>query len=317
MKFPIEMYRIRKEDMKIKVPCERCLEKGIVNKYCHRCGGNGTHNKTIKVWKVAPRTVTVEKIDRASKDSYYKGVQTSYVGGLRYWTGASEFFNEEDKYLHFNKNDAQEECDKRNMDIADILKIHKQEKQKMIKYFCDRVGCGKEITDKATLIPIYAYDGKGIKIIQFGYKHICEDCAKKLEEIKTTLLSNHYEQDFLQMTDEDIELLHNTFKIGDKVITADGRTGTITDICTCDRCKERGFYEPTVDFGDYTDYIMTSDKNDDFKSYYKIGDRVFGNINEESVNKELEEIGERYNKLVKQQSIINLLKAQKENNNGN
>ena len=187
----------------------------------------------------------------------------------------------------------------------------------MIKYFCDRVGCGKEIKDEVALVPIYAYDGKGNKIMFFENKHICEDCAKKLEEIKDVLVRKHYEQDFLQMSDKDIELICNAFKVGDKVITADGRTGTITDICTCDRCKERGFYEPTVNFGDYTDYIMTSDKNDGFKSYYKIGDRVFGNINEESVNKELEEIGERYNKLVKQQSIINLLKAQKENNNGN
>ena len=185
----------------------------------------------------------------------------------------------------------------------------------MIKYFCDRVGCGKEIKEKATLIPIYAYDGKGIKIMQFGCKHICEDCAKKLEEIKDNLSSKHYEQDFLQMTDEDIELLRYTFKAGDKVIAADGRTGTITSICKCNSCINRGFYEPEVDFGDYTDYIMISDKEDGFKSYYQIGDKVFGNLNEESVIKELEEMGERYNKLVKQQGMIHLLRYRKENNN--
>lgn len=129
MKFPIEMYRIRKEDMKIKVPCERCMKNGIVNKRCHKCGGNGVHNKTIKVWKVAPRTVTIEKIDRASEDSYYKGIQTNYKGELRYWTGVSEYFNEEDKILHFNRNDAQKECDRRNIEIADILKIHNENRQ--------------------------------------------------------------------------------------------------------------------------------------------------------------------------------------------
>lgn len=30
MDFPIEMYRIREEEMKIKVPCERCFEKGEI-----------------------------------------------------------------------------------------------------------------------------------------------------------------------------------------------------------------------------------------------------------------------------------------------
>lgn len=129
MEFPVKMYRIRLEDIKIKVPCERCLKKGIVDKSCNRCGGNGVHNKTIKVWKVAPRTVTVERIDRSYKDSHYHGIQTTYEGGLRYWTSASEFFNEEDRCLHFNKNDAQKECDRRNVEIADILKVHDKNKQ--------------------------------------------------------------------------------------------------------------------------------------------------------------------------------------------
>lgn len=129
MKFPIEMYRIRLEDMKIKVVCEKCFKNGIIDSCCHKCGGKGVHNKTIKVWKVAPRTVTVERIDRSSKDSYYRDIQTTYEGGLRYWTGASDFFNEEDKYLHFNKNDAQKECDRRNKEIADILNMHNRNKQ--------------------------------------------------------------------------------------------------------------------------------------------------------------------------------------------
>ncbi len=129
MKFPIEMYRIREEDVKIKVPCERCSAKGIVNNKCNVCGGKGTHNKNIKVWKVMPRTETVEKIDRSSEDNFYRGIQTSYVGGLRYWISYSEFFNEESKLLHFNKNDAQKECDRRNANIADILKIYDENKK--------------------------------------------------------------------------------------------------------------------------------------------------------------------------------------------
>lgn len=120
----IEMYRIGKTDIKIKVPCECCFEKGIVDKTCDRCGGNGTHYKTIKMWKVMPKTMIVEKIDRSPRDDFYKNIQTSYAGGLRYWTSSSEFFNEESKILHFNKDDAQRECNRRNAEIANILEIH-------------------------------------------------------------------------------------------------------------------------------------------------------------------------------------------------
>lgn len=125
----IVMYRIRKEDVTIKIPCERCYKKGIVDKKCPKCGGNGVHKKTIQVWKVAPRTVVVEKNDRSSKNSYYYSTQTEYEGGLRYWTSASEFYNEESKLLHFNENDAQKECDRRNADIADILKAIDENKR--------------------------------------------------------------------------------------------------------------------------------------------------------------------------------------------
>lgn len=120
----IEMYKIGETNIKIEVPCEHCSEKGIIDKRCNKCGGKGTHYKTIKVWKVNPKTVIIEKIDRSSEDHFFKGVQTSYADGLRYWTSSSEFFNEEDKLLHFNKDDAWSECVRRNADVKDILKIH-------------------------------------------------------------------------------------------------------------------------------------------------------------------------------------------------
>jgi len=188
----------------------------------------------------------------------------------------------------------------------------------MIKFFCDRVGCGKEIKDKATLIPIYAYNGKGVKLIQFGDKHICEDCSKKLEEIKAPLLSKHYEQDFLQMTDEDIELLRYTFKVGDKVITDDGRTGTITEICTCDRCKKRGFYEPTVqmDIGVCQIWITDTDKENGFRSFYQIGNRVFGNIDNEASEYILQRIEELEHELTEYEEQLEVVRELKENNNG-
>ena len=183
----------------------------------------------------------------------------------------------------------------------------------MIKYFCDR--CGKEM-EKGRQMYTGAYDRHGAMIMLYDNpKHLCEECSEKLDAIKDKL---EHEEDIFDMTNEEIMLLRNSFKVGDKVITSDGRMGQITDTCTCDRCKERGFYESTITFDDGdTDYIMISDKHNKFKSYYQIGSHIFGNINEESINKELEEIGERYNKFIKQQSIINFLKDKKDNDNGN
>ncbi|WP_313069901.1 hypothetical protein [Lacrimispora sp.] len=126
MKFPIEMYRIREEEMKIQIPCERCLAKGIIDRTCSKCGGKGVHNKTIKAWEVAPKTVTVEKIDRSSNDNFFRGIQTSYKNGLRYWTSHYDFYNEADMYLHFTMNEAQRECDKRNESIKELLVINRK-----------------------------------------------------------------------------------------------------------------------------------------------------------------------------------------------
>jgi hypothetical protein len=150
----------------------------------------------------------------------------------------------------------------------------------MIKYFCDR--CGKEPKERASIIPIYAYDGLGNKIVSFYGKHLCEECSAKLDEIKDQL---KYEEDIFDMTDEDIELLRCTFKVGGQVITSTGEVGTITSICTCDRCKERGFFEPEVEteIGNSTIWITDNDKRVGFRSFYKIGNRTFGNIDEDCV----------------------------------
>lgn len=161
----------------------------------------------------------------------------------------------------------------------------------MIKYFCDR--CGKEIKDTmyTESDTTEAVDGLGNIVSTFTrIMHYCDECR--------------YEE------------LSCGFKVGDKVITNDGRTGVISEICICETCKKRGFYEPTVTMDDgSSEYIMISDKENGFKSYYSIGDRVFGNLDEKSVSKELSELGKRYNQLIKQQSVIYYLKAKKENTN--
>ena len=169
----------------------------------------------------------------------------------------------------------------------------------MIKYFCDR--CGKEIKGKAheeinTTEAINYVTGDVVATWK-TVEHICDECEQKD--------------------------LTCGFKVGDEVITSDGRVGVIKSICDCERCKERGFFEPTIKMDDgATKYITISDKEDGFESYYQIGDRVFGNLDEESVAKELYECEKRQWQLLKQRSEIHKLKMihqykNKENSNGN
>lgn len=175
----------------------------------------------------------------------------------------------------------------------------------MIKYFCDR--CNKESKEQVSIIPIYAYDGLGNKILSLYGKHLCEECCAKLDSIKEQL---KHEEDIFDMTDEEIELLRYTFKVGDKVITANGRTGKITGICTCDQCKQRGFYEANIEFNDKdTDYLMISDKKNGFKAYFSIGDRIFGNLDEKSVDKEINECYDRLLQLSEQLGMMTRLKS--------
>lgn len=75
------------------------------------------------------------------------------------------------------------------------------------------------------------------------------------------------------------------FKIGDEVIDVDGDHGRIIDICTCDQCKERGFYEPIwqSDVTDSEMYISNFEAEHGFPSYYQIGKYKFGELDRESV----------------------------------
>lgn len=135
-------------------------------------------------------------------------------------------------------------------------------------------------------------------------KYFCDKCGKetKGEHICATCKSQE---------------LTCGFKIGDKVITADGRKGVISDICTCNKCKERGFYEPTImlDDGDEL-YITNFEKECGFTEYYQIGDRVFGNIDEYNVIEDIERYKHNLAQLHKQLELIEALKEAQEQNNG-
>lgn len=59
---------------------------------------------------------------------------------------------------------------------------------------------------------------------------------------------------------------------GDYVETVAGRVGYIKDICRCERCHERGFFEPTVHFTDgEEDCITKYEAENCFKGYKRIG----------------------------------------------
>lgn len=104
------------------------------------------------------------------------------------------------------------------------------------------------------------------------------------------------------------------FKIGDEVITSTGEIGRIVGICTCDLCKRRGFYEPQVEFtiGGAARYISNNDKKDNFRSFYKIGDKVFGNIDEDEIKNRINKLQMELIDLDLQLNVINSLKKKNE-----
>ena len=88
------------------------------------------------------------------------------------------------------------------------------------------------------------------------------------------------------------------FHEGDFVENSNGKIGYISSICHCDKCKERGFFEPTITYSDgTTDYINNySIKSVPF-DYKQIGTQKFSTedklrnriVELEKENKELKE----------------------------
>ena len=109
------------------------------------------------------------------------------------------------------------------------------------------------------------------------------------------------------------------FRVGDQVITSMGEVGVIRDICDCDRCKERGFFEPRIEteIGNWSIWITDTDKEDGFKSFYKIGDHIFGNIDEQDVLGNIEYKKDSIRDLQKQvktlKTQLNIVRALKNN----
>lgn len=154
----------------------------------------------------------------------------------------------------------------------------------MIKVFCNK--CGKEITGNVNTVAeeTEAIDIDGNVVAKWKEMlHYCDECQ--------------YED------------LTCGFKVGDQVITDDGRTGVIESICDCDRCKKRGFYEPNVKttIGNGRIWITDKDKENGFRGFYQIGDRVFGNIDDGAAERIKERIAELRHELAEYESQLNML----------
>lgn len=67
------------------------------------------------------------------------------------------------------------------------------------------------------------------------------------------------------------------FKVGEEVIDTYGRKGTIIEVCHCEQCEARGFYEPIIEW----EYCLTPDMPSNlaeakgFPSIHSIGNRIF------------------------------------------
>lgn len=73
------------------------------------------------------------------------------------------------------------------------------------------------------------------------------------------------------------------FRVGDEVETVDGMSGKIVSICHCERCAERGFFEPRWETSDgkYSDYITVNQANWGFPYYRRIGKYVWNHDTDE------------------------------------
>ena len=172
----------------------------------------------------------------------------------------------------------------------------------MIRYFCDK--CKKEVKNVSVIVQYEdVRDSWGCLITQYiAARHdLCDDCHERFKQLNIDI------SDFMRFSEEELCLMECTFSVGDEVITSTGEIGVITDVCTCENCKERGFYEPTVEtkIGRHTIYITNNDKRVNFRSFYKIGDRVYGNLDEDCVLHDIKRNKEKRKELGEQCSTLN------------
>ena len=90
------------------------------------------------------------------------------------------------------------------------------------------------------------------------------------------------------------------FKIGDEVITTEGKVGKIISICDCDKCKARGFYEPfwVAEDSEWSRCISKFTAEDGFYGFYKIGKYRFNDFDKNSVLSAIDDCENRLKQLI-------------------
>lgn len=144
-------------------------------------------------------------------------------------------------------------------------------------------------------------------------KYFCDKCGKETDEV-------HICEECKRKG------LTQGFDVGDEVITSTGKVGHIDWICKCDKCEERGFFEPHVEteIGVGSIRITDSDKRVSFRSFYKIGEHIFGNIDEDSLdydikntNSQITELEEDLKQYYMQLDVLKCIKNGEELWDGN
>ena len=102
------------------------------------------------------------------------------------------------------------------------------------------------------------------------------------------------------------------FHIGDDVITTEGIRGKITNICTCQRCESRGFYEPfwTSKDNDYEHCIVKDIAEMNFSGFYKIGKYRFNDFDKGEVLQSMAYHEKELKQLKKQWRLIEELEGE-------
>ena len=58
-------------------------------------------------------------------------------------------------------------------------------------------------------------------------------------------------------------------KVGMYVRDEEYGIGKVTDICTCEQCEERGFYQPIIKYQNHSEYVTTYNNMQDYKGRAK------------------------------------------------
>ena len=102
-----------------------------------------------------------------------------------------------------------------------------------------------------------------------------------------------------------------TFNIGDVVVTTEGETGMIVDICKCERCRDRGWYEPmwcNDDTGEI-DYITNYQAESGFVGFHRIGKYNFGDFEKSRISDKILKLKDELESLEKRLELIKDLEA--------